>query len=157
MTSNKQIEANRKNSQKSTGPSSMEGKAIVAKNAMRHGILSTQVLVDDDEKELCINFYEMMRGQLEPRGDFQGFLVDRIISTAWRLRRIVHIETLILCHAKISPYNNSYGEAFEGKGGCSMAVLSRYERSLENAFFRAMKELKILQEKDDLDDFNLSF
>ena len=47
-TSTKQITANQRNAQKSTGPKSDDGKAIAAQNATRHGILSTRLFLQDD-------------------------------------------------------------------------------------------------------------
>ncbi len=45
MTSEGKAEANRSNAQKSTGPSSPEGKSAVRLNALRHGLLSEEVLL----------------------------------------------------------------------------------------------------------------
>src|SRR5450432_2123680 len=44
-TSAKSIAANRKNAGKATGPRTAGGKAVTRLNAMRHGILSTEVVV----------------------------------------------------------------------------------------------------------------
>jgi hypothetical protein len=49
MTSEKQIEANRQNALKSTGPLSMEGKSRASKNAMKHGILSKNLVVSGEK------------------------------------------------------------------------------------------------------------
>ncbi|MDB2613789.1 hypothetical protein N9Y92_01360 [Chlamydiales bacterium] len=156
MTNQKQIEANRKNAQWSTGPITNEGKAVVSRNATRHGILSAHVRVDDNEHELYLNFHESMQKELDPRGDMEFFLVDRIISTAWRLRRIVHIESLMLKKAQESLYGSkSYKDAFEGNASGHMMVISRYERSLENALFRAIKEFKTLHEEQLLEVVNI--
>ncbi len=38
MTTQAQIEANRKNAQKSTGPKSRQGKDTVSQNAVKHGL-----------------------------------------------------------------------------------------------------------------------
>ncbi len=157
MTSKKQVEANRKNAQRSTGPCTDEGKSVVARNAIRHGILSAQVHVDEKERDLYLSFLESMQRELGPRGDMEFFLVDRIISTAWRLRRIVHVEALMLQKAQESTYGSkSYRDAFEGRASGHMAVLSRYERSLESALFRAIKEFKALQEEQALAAFDIS-
>lgn len=49
MTSEKQIEANRENALKSTGPLSIEGKSRASKNAMKHGILSKNLVVSGEK------------------------------------------------------------------------------------------------------------
>lgn len=142
MTSLKQIEANRKNAIRSTGPISVEGKAVVARNAITHGILSSRTCVEDEEQELYEDFCKRLSENLNPCGSFEIFLVDRIISTAWRLRRVVHIESLLFEKAKKFLYNGSYSDAFVGNSSASMTALSRYERALECSLYRAIKELK---------------
>lgn len=44
MTTQKQTIANHLNARQSTGPISVDGKAVVAKNALKHGIFSKQIL-----------------------------------------------------------------------------------------------------------------
>ena len=53
MTSEKKIEANRQNERKSTGPKSPEGKAAVRLNALKHGLLSQQVLLPGEDAMPC--------------------------------------------------------------------------------------------------------
>jgi len=50
MTSDKQIEANRRNARKSTGPQTPEGKAKVAQNAVKHGLLAEHILIQDESQ-----------------------------------------------------------------------------------------------------------
>jgi hypothetical protein len=61
MSSEKQIAANRANAQKSTGPRTPEGKAVVSLNSLTHGIrCSRVVLPGDDEAEflqLCADLH----------------------------------------------------------------------------------------------------
>jgi hypothetical protein len=45
MATTKQLEANRLNARKSTGPKSAEGREIVKSNALRDGIRSVQTVV----------------------------------------------------------------------------------------------------------------
>ncbi len=151
MTSQKQIEANRINAQKSTGPNSEEGKTVVSRNAVRHGILSDHIPLNDADFQQYTEFHEVMRRQLQPVDGIQNFLADRIISTAWRLRRIIHVETLMLQKAGKLSYSNSYREAFEGRSGDHITILSRYERALENSFFRALREFKTLKERNEIE------
>ena len=52
MATQSQIEANRRNAQKSTGPRSEEGKQTSARNATKFGLFSRHVLLPgDDEAE----------------------------------------------------------------------------------------------------------
>jgi hypothetical protein len=56
MTSDKKAEANRRNSLKSTGPRTPEGKAAVRLNALKHGLLSEEVLLPGgDEAALRVS------------------------------------------------------------------------------------------------------
>jgi len=56
MTSNRKAEANRRNARKSTGPKTPEGKAAVRLNALKHGLLSREVLLPgEDEERPCGN------------------------------------------------------------------------------------------------------
>jgi hypothetical protein len=149
MASNRQINANQLNSLKSTGPSTDAGKFIVAQNALKHGILSAKVPIDEEEREDFNNFASYLKTSLMPNGALEEALVDRIISTIWRLRRVVHIEGLMLEKSINNAWEEStYQEVFEGNSGQAMAILSRYERTLENSFFRALREFREIKNFD---------
>ncbi len=63
MTTEAQTQANRANSQKSTGPRTPEGKAKVAQNALKHGLLAKQaVVVGEDTDD-----FDLLRDRV-PRG-----------------------------------------------------------------------------------------
>lgn len=146
MASEKQIEANRKNCQLSTGPVTVEGKELVARNATKHGVLSVKVPVDAAEQKEFEFFSFTIEQALQPIDAFESLLVDRIISCAWRLRRVIHVESMLLANQiKVSWGNGTYQDIFSGTSGQSMAIMSRYERTLENGLFRALKELKEAQ------------
>ena len=92
MTSDKKAEANRRNALKSTGPKTPEGKAAVRYNAMRHGLLSTDLLLPGEDEAALKELSDHLRDQLQPVGELESLLVDRIISSAWRLRRLGQVE-----------------------------------------------------------------
>jgi hypothetical protein len=54
MTSDRKAEANRQNALKSTGPKTLEGKTAVRLNAVKHGLLSDQVLLPDEDEDALI-------------------------------------------------------------------------------------------------------
>lgn len=96
MTSNKQIEANKKNATKSTGPVTSKGKLTVAKNAIKHGLLSSVIVIDTDEMNEKWEDFEQLKQtlikDLEPVGELENIMVDRIATTYWRMKRAIVAE-----------------------------------------------------------------
>ena len=92
MTSDKQVRANRKNALKSTVPKTPEGKAAARLNAMTHGLLSKEILLPGEDEEALKALDENLRAELEPVGELENLLVDRIIAAYWRLRRLARVE-----------------------------------------------------------------
>jgi hypothetical protein len=86
-----QIEANRLNALKSTGPQTPEGKAAVSVNALKHGLLARQVVVRGhnikESRDEFESFYRQYYEHLAPVGPLEEMLVEQIIATHWRLRR----------------------------------------------------------------------
>jgi len=139
MTTDAQATANRLNATRSTGPRTPEGKAAIALNAMKHGLLSRESLVKGETEADLVGFGKRLRAQLAPVGELELLLADRIVSTAWRLRRAIAVET-ILFNQDATP-----AAAFNGYGRQKIGVLSRYETTLERSLFKALHELQRLQ------------
>jgi hypothetical protein len=92
MTSEKQAEANRQNALKSTGPKTPEGKDAVRLNALKHGLLSQETLLPGEDEEALRTLGERLRDELQPAGELENLLVERIITSYWRLRRLGRVE-----------------------------------------------------------------
>ncbi len=95
MTSIKQVEANHKNALKSTGPKTLEGKAAVRLNALKHGLLSRQTLLPDEDESALTELAESLLAELQPVGVLEDLLVDSITKDLWRLRRLGRVEAEI--------------------------------------------------------------
>jgi hypothetical protein len=95
MSTQEQIEANRRNGKLSKGPTTKEGKAISAKNARQHGLLSCEVLLPTEDAARFCEVAQRLREELGPQTELESMLVDRIIGTIWRLQRISKIEAEI--------------------------------------------------------------
>ena len=91
MTSEK-AQANRQNALKSTGPKTPEGKDAVRLNAMKHGLLCQEVLLPGEDEEALRELSEHLWTELKPVGEMENLLVDRIIVSHWRLRRLGRVE-----------------------------------------------------------------
>src|ERR671920_1687092 len=93
MTSEKQVQANRRNALKSTGPKTPEGKEAVRLNANKHGLRSQEVLLPGEDEEALKGLDENLRAELQPVGEMENLLVDNIVAAHWRLRRLRRVET----------------------------------------------------------------
>jgi hypothetical protein len=93
VTSLKQIDANRRNALLSTGPSSSEGKEVVSRNAVKHGILSRSLLLDDESPEEYQALVIELQNNLQPHGVLEFTLVEKIAIALWRQKRLVRAET----------------------------------------------------------------
>jgi hypothetical protein len=93
MTSDRKAEANRRNARNSTGPKTPEGKAAVRHNAMKHGLLSQDILLPEEDEAALGELGENLRAELQPVGELENMLVDRIIAAHWRLRRLGRVES----------------------------------------------------------------
>jgi hypothetical protein len=100
MASEKQMVANRKNAERSTGPKTGAGKRAIAGNAVKHGLLSGHVLLPGDDVAAFEALREGMWEALKPTGELEGVLADRIVHGLWRLQRLGLVETGLLLAAR---------------------------------------------------------
>ena len=101
MTSDKKAEANRRNAAKSTGPKTPEGKDAVRLNALRHGLRSEEILLPGEDQEALRELDEHLRDELQPVGELENLLVDRIVASYWRLRRLGRVEAGIFAWERL--------------------------------------------------------
>lgn len=96
MTTEKQLEANRRNAQQSTGPKTEQGKAIAKLNAVKHGILSDVVLITkgdgQERRDVYQRLYHGLRESFQPQGMMEEALVEQIVVYLWRKRRVLRYE-----------------------------------------------------------------
>ena len=100
MATAAQIEANRRNAQRSTGPKSDEGKARVRRNAIKHGMTALTimpVLPQEDPKELEDKIQQAITAR-KPRDPFEHDQVCRAVRLSWELDRAERVATAHLAH-----------------------------------------------------------
>jgi hypothetical protein len=93
MTSLKQIEANRQNALKSSGPRTAQGKQRSRQNAVRHGLTAETVITALENTADYQAFEQSVAADYHPRSSIERELVSRLASVLWRLRRSTRIET----------------------------------------------------------------
>jgi hypothetical protein len=93
MTSFKQIDANRRNARKSTGPTTTEGKQRSRCNAIRHGLAAETVIGALEDAEDYKAFEAAIIADYDAQSAVERELVLRLASLLWRLRRATTMET----------------------------------------------------------------
>ena len=93
MTSFRQIEANRRNAQLSTGPVTEEGKRRSRQNAIRHGLTAETVIDALEDAEDYAAFEMAVTADHDAQSAVERELVLRLASLLWRLRRATAIES----------------------------------------------------------------
>ncbi len=93
MTSFRQIETNRRNARKSTGPTTEEGKQRSRCNAVRHGLTAETVIGTLEDAEDYKAFEAAIIADYDAQSAVERELVLRLASLLWRLRRATTMET----------------------------------------------------------------
>jgi hypothetical protein len=152
MTTAAQISANRANAQKSTGPRTVEGKAIVARNAVKHGLLGEQVIVEGEDRPRFTQHRDGMLRALVPVGEVEVSLAERLIGLSWRLQRIERLQVQAFEALCAGPAEGPAGAEEELTLGrivvqdfSEARVLDKllmYERRIEHSLCRMLGELR---------------
>lgn len=97
MATDKQILANQRNAQKSTGPRTAEGKGASCRNALTHGLSARKAIVLEDESETeFLALKHALQAHFAPANPVARMLVETLAAHFWRLQRIPKFEVLLL-------------------------------------------------------------
>ncbi len=148
----KQIAANQENAKKG-GVKTDEGKAISRYNALKHGLLSREVLLKGEDEDFFIAMQKRLRTELSPTTEMEQILVDRIAANVWRLRRALQVEREMIQDDQEGNEDFSFnrgktmGSFFsrDFANHDTYGKFIRYESSIERGIYRALHELQRLQ------------
>lgn len=160
MTSDKQLQANIQNAQLG-GVKTAEGKAISKFNALKHGLLSKVVLLEGEDSENFTQLGQRIMENLQPEGEIEILLTERIIANMWRMRRALEVETAIMEYEKFDDSmagldlllstSSSKEDQKRRRKTRSMILNSgvenviRYETTIERGLYKALHELQRIQ------------
>jgi hypothetical protein len=159
MSTELKSETARINGAKSHGPVTPEGKARSAANSRRHGLASASIVIAGESDQ----HFKLLRAdyvnQFQPQTAVETDLVEVMAIARWRLRRLLAIEAhlfeleMLSCQKEIdeefdgTEHDDRLAFVFKrltGQGN-SVALLIRYEASLNRSFDKALKQLLLLQ------------
>jgi hypothetical protein len=149
MSSPARIEANRVNARLSTGPQTDGGKVASSANATRHGLTGARVVIKGEIQE---EYDALLAGLLvayKPANVAEEIVVQQIAANYWRLLRARRIEAgmydSVLCEAADETAAFLANEK-------QFDNIRRYATSIENAYHRAIEQLRRLQRDRKQDD-----
>ena len=138
-SSDRRIEANRRNAQLSTGPRTPEGKARAAQNRLTHALTSpNHNILPGEDPEAYNRLLSTLMEEHDPMGETETHQVELLAHNQWKLRRAARLEN----------------EAFEdslspetGRFTLTDAVMraARYMASIRRSYSLALAELHRLQ------------
>ena len=153
--SDAQREANIRNAQKSTGPTSTAGLQKISQNALKTGLTGRQVLLPEDDAALYETMVRDYQALFEPLGPEETALLQSIVDTRWRLSRFPGLESAAIDLGKRMLVEADPELAENPAPVLEMQARSHVEKKLRNLELqenrlvrrreREMKELRELQ------------
>jgi hypothetical protein len=126
MSTQKQIDANRRNALKSTGPKSDEGKEKSSLNALRHGLTAEQAVLPHENEDDYEKFREGLLQSYAPQDSAELAIVEELVNANWRLLRLHRVER---------HYWDKLGGSYNrGDEGISEALIQTPDRHMRNYF-----------------------
>ncbi|MEQ5789343.1 hypothetical protein J3454_15735 [Erythrobacter sp. NFXS35] len=146
MTSRRQIEANRRNAQRSTGPNTPEGRAISSANATRHAVLSSRFVAAHENRDLFMELRAELIEDFEPMTALELMLVERLAMLFWRERRLASAEAeqVELFHGTFPDPN---GGTARSMPLANQYLVGRYQGMLGRQIRDTLKDLREERER----------
>src|SRR5580700_9689044 len=139
MPTQKQIDANRANAQKSTGPKTEEGKAKSRLNRLSHGLASSATFVPGEDPEELKALLTDLMDEYEPATPTEQILVEKMTLNQWLSLRAFRLQGQAFLDC---PRNGgSFGIPKD------LGVLIRYQTTAERTFHAAHNELVKVQKE----------
>jgi len=133
MATPRQIEANRRNAQKSTGPRTPEGKAAVRLNSLQHGLRARTVVLPGDDPQEFQQLCDDLESEWQPQTRTEQIYLEQMAIAYWKLQRMELLEARTI------------------SGGLSdlapimLERLWQAQQRLERSFASAQRELERIQ------------
>jgi hypothetical protein len=136
MATEKQLNANRRNAKKCTGPKSVEGKSKSSMNNLKHGVNSaTLILPGEDESEFQ-RIHDEIQSLYQPQDCSQQLMVDQMAVARWKMRRAELFEADLMIERTEMDINVAI---------VSYSRINQTQTRLERTWSRLYKELERLK------------
>jgi hypothetical protein len=150
MSTPAQIAASAANAQHSTGPRSLEGKAVSYRNALKFGLYAqSEILPGEDPAEFEQLIHKYV-AHYHPEGENEIRLIHDLVRAVWLERRYVRIEAEVIQvrYDSLTPEQREHalGNIFisDAEGANILQKIERRRASAHRQIMRALKEIQRL-------------
>jgi hypothetical protein len=165
MATERQINANRANAQKSSGPRTEAGCAKVSRNALRHGLLARTLVLPDESRHRFVALLTELEEEFLPVTSTEHWLVDKMATAKWRQLRCWGFEKEGLVHETCqqtepppstlpdaSQPARRAANAFRSLADTSNALplMIRYESRFDRQYHNALNQLARLRQQREI-------
>jgi hypothetical protein len=147
MSTPSQIEANRRNAQHSTGPTSVAGKAASSLNAFKTGIHAKSLVLPSEKRADLDQLIDQYFQRFHPASPEARLFVDDLIYCEWTLRRLRHAETQLYQFQNTNSYSGAEKYPLGKAGSCNPNSFSKLQYRVDatrRAIHRALQALEKL-------------
>lgn len=146
--------ASRANGALSRGPVTPEGKRKSSINALRHGLLSQCIVLENESEEHFDALLQQHANKFQPLDDVEQCAIEDMTAANWRLRRLWSIEATLFDEAvdkNPKPTERSrLAAAFSDLTATrELDLIDRYEARLHKMYQRALLNLVVLRRMDE--------
>jgi hypothetical protein len=167
MVTTEQVQANRNNARRSTGPRTAEGKARSSQNALKHGLRAQATVLPGENIDDFHFLVAELENQFQPQSAVEWTLLRQLADAEWRMRRVPQIEAGVFAenlhdarrhyeaHPNQLPGDPEQAELYmigamaggDAARSDTLSKLSRYEARLSHRYFKALEHLEQLQRR----------
>jgi hypothetical protein len=132
-SSQAQINANRANAQLSTGPKTEAGRAISSQNALKTALTGRTVLLPTDNLDEYQSLQTQFLNAYKPATEDERALVQELLDTTWRIKRILSLEFAIFAKGSLEFANEFPDLDADARNQLILAeTYLKYEKSIRN-------------------------
>jgi hypothetical protein len=136
IISEKQQQANRQNAQKSTGPTTPEGREAIRFNALTYGLRTRQTILPSENCAEYSQLWDELEADWQPQTRTERIYLETMVTSQWLLRRIAESEQdIYICLGNEAKFK-------------MLAYVYKQRAQLERSFRTAVADMKqSLQER----------
>ena len=136
IISEKQQQANRQNAQKSTGPTTPEGREAIRFNALTYGLRTRQTILPSENRAVYSQLWDELEAEWQPQTRTERIYLETMVTSQWLLRRIAASEQdIYMCLGNEAKFK-------------MLAYVYKQRAQLERSFRTAIADMKqSLQER----------